>query len=264
MLGDGVNDVLPIKRADLGVAMGDGSPATKTVAGLVLQNNDFRLLPAALDEARIIVCNLRRAGKLFLTKNVYTLFLIACVWIIPNLKFPYLPQQVTLLNALTIGLPALVITLSRTPSGATDRQRFLREVGSFALRTGLAMGAAGLAVLAISAWGRGDDVAMQRTLLLAVLILLGLHALFRAHREGGFSERRQDRLIFGLMALGAGAWVAALFWPLASDFFELRRLGAADWVLVLAVAAAAELTAGCLRLSVRARSVSDGLGGTRR
>jgi cation-transporting ATPase E len=248
MLGDGVNDVLPIKRADLGVAMGEGSSATKTVAGLVLQNNDFRLLPAALDEARIIVCNLRRAGKLFLTKNVYTLFLIACAGMILGL-FPFLPQQVTLLNALTIGLPALVITLSRTPSGATDRKRFLREVGSFALRTGIEMGIAGLVVLMISKWGRRDDESMQRTLLLAVLILLGLHALFRAHREGGFSDRLQDRLIFGLIALGAFGWVAALYWPLASDFFELKRLGAADWALVLAVAAGATLTASRMRLS---------------
>jgi cation-transporting ATPase E len=239
MLGDGVNDVLPIKRADLGVAMGEGSTAAKTVAGLVLQNNDFRLLPAALDEARIIVCNLRRAGKLFLTKNVYTLFLIACAGVFSGLTFPYLPQQVTLLNALTIGLPALVITLSRTPSGATDRKRFLREVGSFALRTGIEMGVAGLVVLLISAWGRGDDESMQRTLLLAVLILLGFRALFRAHREGGFSERLQDRLIFGLIALGACAWVVVLYWRLAADFFELTRLGSADWMLVLAVVATA-------------------------
>src|SRR5204863_1595047 len=73
MIGDGVNDVLPIKRADLGIAMGDGSRATKTVAGLVLENNDFGLLPETLEEGRTIVRNLRRAGKLFLLKNVYTL-----------------------------------------------------------------------------------------------------------------------------------------------------------------------------------------------
>jgi cation-transporting ATPase E len=235
MLGDGVNDVLPIKRADLGVAMGEGSAAAKTVAGLVLQNNDFRLLPAALEEARIIVCNLRRAGKLFLTKNVYTLFLIACAGIFSGLTFPYLPQQVTLLNALTIGLPALVITLSRTPSGATDRRRFLREVLSFALRTGLAMGVAGLGVLLLSLWGRGDDESMQQTLLLAVLIPLGLHTLWRAHSEDGFSEPLQDRLMVGLMVLGISAWLAALYWPLTSAFFELRWLGAADWALVLVV-----------------------------
>jgi cation-transporting ATPase E len=239
MLGDGVNDVLPIKRADLGVAMGEGSAAAKTVAGLVLQTNDFRLLPAALDEARIIVCNLRRAGKLFLTKNVYTFLLIACAAVFSGVAFPYLPQQVTLLNALTIGLPALLITLSRTPSGATDRKRFLREVGWFALRTGLEMGVAGSAVLLISAWLRGDDVTLQRTLLLAVLIPLGLYALLRAHREGGLFEPSQDRLIYALIAFAAVAWLVALYWPPASDFFQLRPLGVAEWALALAVAVVA-------------------------
>src|SRR5439155_23675429 len=69
MTGDGINDILPIKRADLGIAMGEGSSATKTVAGLVLENNNFELLPATLEEGRTILRNLRRAAKLFLLKN---------------------------------------------------------------------------------------------------------------------------------------------------------------------------------------------------
>jgi magnesium-transporting ATPase (P-type) len=146
---------------------------------------------------------------------------------------------VTLLNALTIGLPALLITLSRTPSGATDRKRFVREVGSFALRTGLEMGVAGSVVLLISAWVRGDDASMQRTLLLAVLIPLGLYALLRAHHEGGFSEPSQNRLVYGLIAFAVFAWVVALYWPLSSDFFQLRPLGVTEWALALAIATVA-------------------------
>ena len=76
MIGDGVNDVLPIKRADLGIAMGEGSQASKTVAGLILQTNNFALLPETLEEGRTIVRNLRRSSKLFLVKNVYSLILI--------------------------------------------------------------------------------------------------------------------------------------------------------------------------------------------
>src|SRR5262249_12687871 len=98
MIGDGVNDVLPIKNATLGVAMGDGSRASQTVAGVVLRTNDFGLLPELLDEGRIIIRNLRRAGKLFVTKNAYTVVLIAgAVWAF-GLAFPFAPQQVTLLN----------------------------------------------------------------------------------------------------------------------------------------------------------------------
>ena len=72
MIGDGVNDVLPIKRADLGIAMGEGSQAAKTVSSLVLENNDFAMLPETIEEGRTIVRNLRRAAKLFLVKNVYS------------------------------------------------------------------------------------------------------------------------------------------------------------------------------------------------
>ena len=112
MIGDGVNDVLPIKRADLGIAMGEGSQAAKTVSSLVLQNNNFALLPETLDEGRTIIRNVRRSAKLFLVKNVYSLlFLLAYAsGLIP---FPYLPQQVTLLNWLVIGIPAFAIALSR-------------------------------------------------------------------------------------------------------------------------------------------------------
>src|SRR5947209_15924079 len=106
-----INDILPIKRADLGIALGAGSPATRTVAGLVLENNDFGLLPEALNEGRIILRNLSGAGKLFLLKNVYTLFLIVAALGVFRLAFPYLPRQVTLLNLLTIGVPAFLIML---------------------------------------------------------------------------------------------------------------------------------------------------------
>src|SRR5262249_1721589 len=139
MIGDGVNDVLPIKRADLGIAMGEGSQAARTVAGLVLETNNFELLPQTLDEGRTILRNLRGAGSLSLFKNVYRLILIVGAVGLLGSVSPYEPQQVTLLNALTIGLPALLITLSRETSPAASRPRFLAEIGSFALRVGVVL-----------------------------------------------------------------------------------------------------------------------------
>src|SRR5579871_593585 len=103
MIGDGVNDVLPIKSAQLGIAMGEGSSASKTVSGLVLENNNFALLPETLEEGRTIIRNLRRSAKLFLVKNVYSILLILAGVLLFN-TFPYEPQQVTLLNLLTIGI----------------------------------------------------------------------------------------------------------------------------------------------------------------
>lgn len=237
MLGDGVNDLLPIKRADLGIAMGSGSPATRTVAGLVLEGNDFRLLPAARDEGSAVVRNLRRAARLFLLKNVYTLFLIVAALGVLDLPFPYLPQQVTLLNALTIGVPALLIVGLGGP-GQPSRDGFLTDVGRFALFTGLAVGAAGLAVLLLSARAFGDDERTQRTVLLSALVLLGLATLFRLGPGGAFGASA-DRLLRGWAVLALFVYAAALYWPPSADFFQLTPLTPARWALVVGVAGAA-------------------------
>jgi cation-transporting ATPase E len=246
MIGDGINDILPIKRADLGIAMGEGSSATKTVAGLVLENNNFELLPATLAEGRTILRNLRRAAKLFLLKNVYMLLLILFGFLVFQLDFPIAPQQVTLLNALTIGGPAFIILLGRgnhTQLNAGSRplgskSDFLREVGWFAVSSGLVTGIAGLLVWLIAARGLGAELPVQRTLLLSTLILLGLGNVVLL-AEG-------DRWLFRWVAFASAVYVLVLYAPpvgmygetvlSAANFFDLVRLNLAQWGLVGAVA----------------------------
>ncbi|HYV37791.1 MAG TPA: HAD-IC family P-type ATPase, partial [Gemmataceae bacterium] len=185
MIGDGVNDVLPIKKADLGIAMGDGSQAAKTVSSLVLENNNFALLPETLEEGRTILRNVRRSAKLFLVKNVYSFLLIlAYASGLFGVPFPYEPQQVTLLNWLVIGIPALVIALSRERSTAATKPRFLMEVGWFAIRTGVIFAVAGFTMLVLAVHVFNYEVKLQKTLLLSLLIFLGISALLRALRDG--------------------------------------------------------------------------------
>jgi cation-transporting ATPase E len=236
MIGDGVNDVLPIKRAHLGIAMGEGSSACKTVAGLVLENNDFALVPETLEEGRTIVRNLRRSAKLFLVKNVYSLILLLLGALhVFGLPFPYLPQQVTLLNWLTIGIPAFIITLSRERSASPTRPRFLREVGWFALRTGLVFALAGIVLLLISVWGNEDDVRTQRTLLLSALTLLGVTSLLRTLTDGETEPLRGDTKFRWLAAAAIPVYLAAMYVGPSADFFDLVGLDWAQWGLVLAV-----------------------------
>lgn len=230
MIGDGINDILPIKRADLGIAMGAGAGATRTVADLVLENNDFRLLPAVLDEGRALLNNLRRAAKLFLLKNVYTLVLIVIGFGVLGMEFPYLPQQVTLLNTLTIGGPAFLLTFGRT-SRRPVRGGLLREVGGFAIAAGLVTGAAGLAVWLWPAWHLGDDPQARRTLLLSALILMGLgNVLIVA--EG-------DRRLYWWAAAALPVYAAVMYVEPLAYFFDLTPLSAAQWALVIAAAALA-------------------------
>lgn len=244
MIGDGVNDVLPIKAADLGIAMGEGSQASKTVAGLVLETNDFALLPETLEEGRTIVRNLRRSAKLFLTKNVYSLILILTYSLgTLGIPFPYLPQQVTLLNWLVIGIPALVIALSRERSGAATRPRFLREVGWFAVRTGVVFAACAVTVLVLAAqlWpapaGQGDEERLQRTMLLSVLILLGITALLRTLTDGEELRPTGDTRFRLLAGAVVPVYLVAMYWGPSTRFFQLHPLGLLPWGVVVAVAA---------------------------
>jgi len=225
MVGDGVNDVLSIKTADLGVAMGAGSSAAKTVAGLVLETNDFGLLPQALTEGRTVLHNVRRAAKLFLLKNVYTLLLIVVLVGLLGEAFPYLPQQVTLLNALTIGGPAILIMLSKVPPGAALQTAFLPDVGRFVLGMGLALGGCGLAV-----WHLGDGAEERRTLLLSTLVLAGLG---NAVLVGGADRR----LLLGWAVLAGVLYLAAMYFAPAAYFFALTPLTAGRWAAVAGTAA---------------------------
>ena len=225
MVGDGVNDVLSIKSADLGVAMGAGSPAAKTVAGLVLETNDFGLLPRALTEGRTVLHNVRRAAKLFLLKNVYTLLLIVVLVGLLGEAFPYLPQQVTLLNALTIGGPALLIMLSKVPPGAAVQTAFLPDVGRFVFGMGLALGGCGLAV-----WQVGDGAEERRTLLLSTLVLSGLG---NAVLVGGTDRR----LLLGWAVLAGVLYLAVMYIAPAAYFFALTPLTAVRWAVVVGAAA---------------------------
>ena len=233
MIGDGVNDLLAIKRADLGIAMGEGSPATRTVAALVLENNRFDLLPATLEEGRNILRNLRRTSKIFLLKNVYTLLLILAALVVFRIDFPYLPEQVTLLNKLTISIPVFVLTISRTSAARAGHHGFVRSVGWFALTTGLVTGLTGLAVFVLSAEVFDDPVRTQRTMLLATLVVLGLGNLPRVLTAEGESLSLTDRRFLWWLPASLGLFVAVMYWPFSADFFQLTPLGLTRWAVVI-------------------------------
>jgi cation-transporting ATPase E len=134
MTGDGVNDALALKDADIGVAMGNGAPATRAVAQLVLLDGKFSRLPNVLAEGRRVIGNIERVASLFVSKNTYAFVLVLLVSI-AGLPYPFLPRHLTLISAVTIGIPAFVLALGPNP----DRYRpgFLKRVLRFAIPSGL-------------------------------------------------------------------------------------------------------------------------------
>ncbi|MFG3021874.1 HAD-IC family P-type ATPase [Streptomyces sp. NPDC048254] len=139
MTGDGVNDVLALKDADIGVSMGSGSEATRAVAQIVLLNNSFATLPSVVAEGRRVIGNITRVATLFLVKTVYSV-LLAVLVVCFQVEYPFLPRHLTLLSTLTIGIPAFFLALA--PNKERARPHFVRRVMRYSIPGGVLAGVA--------------------------------------------------------------------------------------------------------------------------
>ena len=173
MTGDGVNDVLALKLADIGVAMGTGAPATKAVAELVLLDDRFATLPGVVAEGRRVTANIERVANLFITKTVWaTLLAVAAGAAL--MPYPFLPRHLTIIDTLAIGVPGFFLAL------APNRRRyvpgFVGRVLRFADPAGLIVAAATFSAYAL-ARARGLPLAEQRTAATLVTLILSLCVL---------------------------------------------------------------------------------------
>ncbi|UKY52150.1 HAD-IC family P-type ATPase [Streptomyces inhibens] len=234
MTGDGVNDVLALKDADIGVSMGSGSEATRAVAQIVLLNNSFATLPSVVAEGRRVIGNITRVATLFLTKTVYSVLLailVAC-WQIP---YPYLPRHLTLLSTLTIGVPAFFLALA--PNKERARPHFVRRVMRYAVPSGLITGAAAFATYLLARGyysGPGalsaETSAATLTLFLAAIWVLAIIA------------RPYTWWRIGLVLTMGLAFVVVLVTPWLQAFFDLRLVGTTmPWAAVAIAVVAAVL-----------------------
>lgn len=130
MTGDGVNDVMALKEADCSIAMGSGSQACKSVASLVLLENQMNALPVILYQGRCVINNIQRTASLFLVKTIFSIGL-SLLTLVCLKNYPFKPIQLTLISALATGIPSFVLTLE--PNGNIMKGNFLRNVISKAL-----------------------------------------------------------------------------------------------------------------------------------
>lgn len=144
MIGDGVNDVLSLKKADLGIAMESGSPATRAVADMVLLGDSFAALPLAFREGQRIINGMKNIMRLFLTRVSYSALLIVAISII-GLGFPFIPKHNALLAFLTVGAPTLGLNVWARP-GPVTRTSMLREIAHFVLPAAMAVACFGVLI----------------------------------------------------------------------------------------------------------------------
>jgi len=239
MTGDGVNDALALKDADIGVAMGSGAAATRAVAQLVLLDSKFSTLPGVVAEGRRVIANIERVSNLFLTKTTYAA-LLAILTVIIGWPYPFLPRHLTIVSALTIGIPAFFLAFA--PSNERYVPGFVRRVLRFAIPAGVIIATAVAITYTVA---RAEDIGTReaRTMATVVLMVLGLYVL-------GMLARPLTRYRTVLLLAMIGLFVGALAIPLVRDFYALS-LPDLDIVLGgIAIAAA-----GCVSLEVGIRIV---------
>ncbi|MDY5127558.1 HAD-IC family P-type ATPase [Actinotignum sp. SLA_B059] len=252
MTGDGVNDVLALKDADLGIGMGSGTSATRSVAKIVLLDDKFASLPHVVGEGRRVVGNIERVARLFLTKTVYSAVLAIAVLLFA-LPYPFVPIHVTITGWFTIGIPAFLLSLP--PNNDAARPGFVQRVMRFGFPAGLIVGVATFITYvmlydgaASSAYATQVSTATLLTMIIAsswvlvvvarpyvwwkilliLLPLLGYGVIFL----WPFTQRifMLDSSNTGAMALGTlvglsgAALIEALWWFLGLHFGEPARL----------------------------------------
>ncbi|CAB4924222.1 unannotated protein [freshwater metagenome] len=217
MTGDGVNDTLALKDADVGVAMGSGSAAARAVARFVLLANDFSVFPSVVNEGRRVIANVERVANLFLTKTFYAVVLAIAVGI-GHFPFPFLPRHFTIISSLTIGTPGFFLALSQNNRRAVTG--FLRRVLRFAIPAGVIAAVATLTAYLIE---RSSNVPNDQARTVAVITLFTVAMWVLAILCRPMSWWKYLLLI--AMAIG---FVGVLVIPGLRDYFDLPLPDARD------------------------------------
>ena len=226
MTGDGVNDVLALKDADIAVAMASGSDASKGVAQIVLVDNRFEQLPAVVAEGRRVVNNIERVAGLFLTKTAYATVMSLLSGVI-GLPFPFLPRHLTVISALTIGIPGFFLALG--PNRRRYRPGFVRRVARFAIPAGTTAALASFVTYAVSLSLEDSTRAEAQTLASIVLFVVALWVVVLAAQP--LNAIRV--VLVAAMALG---FVLVLAVPFTREFFAFTLPEAIDVVITIGLA----------------------------
>ncbi|MBN2540136.1 MAG: HAD-IC family P-type ATPase [Bacilli bacterium] len=125
MIGDGVNDILALKQANVSVSMASGTDATRNISHMVLMDNDFETLPSVVREGRQIVCNLEKVSVLYLTKTLYTI-LLTFILLMTSRIYPFEPIQMFVIETFIVGIPTLVLALE--PNNRMFKGKFFLNI----------------------------------------------------------------------------------------------------------------------------------------
>lgn len=220
MTGDGVNDVLALKESDCGIAMANGSDATKAVAQLVLLNSDFGALPHIVEEGRKQINNLERVAELFLSKTVFFVCL-AFIFSALMLPYPLLPIQASLVGSCAIGIPAFFLAL--LPSKGRVKGGFLRRILTTSIPNGVLM-VSFTTVGYVMSYLSGDSVEVSRSI--ALLIFAGISLIILIRLSFPITKFKLV-LVIGMISCVVLCYIT----PIGREVFSLSPLTIREWIM---------------------------------
>jgi cation-transporting ATPase E len=226
MIGDGVNDALAIKQANLGIALGSGADAAKNISDVVLLDDNLLNLNEVIVEGRRIIYNSRRGAQLIIGKNIYALIIIVLALLL-SLPFPFNTRGLFVLSLFISSLS--IIFILGDNSNPPQNENFLHKLYSFILSVGISAGIVGLTILLV-----GRNLAEMQTILLSFLLLTGqFNYVFSLNNESLTTKIQRFKRKSLLVVFLFSAYLIFMYVPVIANSFLLDALTVSSWLWII-------------------------------